>query len=93
MHSDYREAGERLKAFRDVAFDKAWAFAHALEMDAPSIHRYMRGESLLGGLKLIHLYRIGCNIIWYLTCDGSMFADNDAGRELAAKVVFRSVEK
>jgi len=61
-------------------------FAEALGIAPPNLSRYLNGDSLPNKTVLLLIAQQGCNIHWLLTGEGSMFADNAAGRELQARL-------
>lgn len=76
---------ERLRLFAKIAFGSAAALANALGTRPQALQNYFTGRSLPGADTLIKLSQQGCNTEWLLTGNGSMYADNDAGRLLRSK--------
>lgn len=65
--------GERLKKVADDFFDgNRSELARSLEMKPQALTKYLKGQSMPGGLILIRLYNLGVNINWFLTGEGPM---------------------
>ncbi|MEX0770552.1 MAG: helix-turn-helix transcriptional regulator [Balneolaceae bacterium] len=50
--------------------------ARRLEMKPQALTKYVKGESMPGGLILIRLYKLGVNINWFLTGEGPRFLNH-----------------
>lgn len=72
----------RLKEFRRIVFPSNSAMARALGMSPSNLQKYLSGEMNPGNTVLDKLYRLGLNINWLLTGEGSMFADTYRGFQL-----------
>lgn len=69
--------GQRLKIIAENLFNGNMSeLARRLEMKPQALTKYVKGESMPGGLILIRLYNIGVNINWFLTGEGQRFLDN-----------------
>lgn len=65
------ETGKRLKIIADSFFEGNLSeLARNLEMTPQALAKYVKGESMPGGLILIRLHKIGVNINWFLTGEG-----------------------
>lgn len=73
---------ERLKEFSRVVFPSNSAMARALGMSPSNLQKYLNGEVNPGVGLLDKLYRLGLNIHWLITGEGSMFADTYRGFQL-----------
>lgn len=81
-----RTLGERARRFGDIAFGSVEEFAKALKIAPSNLQKYLSGERNPGLGMLQRLYELGCNVNSLIGGDGSIFADNDAGRSLRAKL-------
>lgn len=78
--------GERLETFIAACGYKKGDFAALLEMKQSQLSRYL-GVSPQTPQKeiLTKLFNLGCNLNWLLTGEGSIYAENEAGRALQEK--------
>lgn len=79
--------GERLKYFVSMAFSTNKEFSEKSGMANPAM--YFTNDRVPGGDLLRRLHELGLNMVWLLTGDGNMFADNAAGRELRNAIATR----
>lgn len=71
--------GNRFKQIADKLFDGNLSeLARNLEMKPQALTKYVKGESMPGGLILIRLYDLGVNINWFLTGEGEMLLESEA---------------
>lgn len=65
------DTGKRLKEIADLLYEGNQSeLARKLEMKPQALTKYVKGESMPGGLILIRLHEIGININWFLTGEG-----------------------
>ncbi|MEX2600301.1 MAG: helix-turn-helix transcriptional regulator [Balneolaceae bacterium] len=65
--------GKRLKLIADKLYDgNVSELARNLEMKPQALAKYVKGESMPGGLVLIRIYNLGVNINWFLMGEGEM---------------------
>ena len=87
-----KEVGQRLREVRDIFYEgnklSARLFANTLGETKDNIVNYENGKANIPNRLLIALYYKGFNPIYILTGEGSIFADNERGREL-----FKIIEK
>lgn len=74
--------GKRLRYFCKTFFSSVTVFAHEMGFSKPgSLYDYFNDTKKPGGLLLDKLRILGGNPIWLRYGTGSMFAENEAGRE------------
>lgn len=74
--------GKRLRYFCSTFFPSVTVFAHEMGFSKPgSLYDYFNDTKKPGGLLLDKLRTLGGNPIWLRYGTGSMFAENDAGKE------------
>jgi len=87
-----KEVVQRLREVRDIFYEgnklSARLFANTLGETKDNIVNYENGKANIPNRLLIALYYKGFNPIYILTGEGSIFADNERGREL-----FKIIEK
>ncbi|MGA2296025.1 MAG: hypothetical protein ABSG15_00570 [FCB group bacterium] len=92
MEDMQKEVGQRLREVRDIFYEgnklSARLFANTLGETKDNIVNYENGKANIPNRLLIALYYKGFNPIYILTGEGSIFADNERGREL-----FKIIEK
>jgi hypothetical protein len=77
---------ERLQYVIDLVFGgEKGLFTGAIEMAPTAIYKYLNGQRQPGADLLIRMARLGINIHWLITGEGSMFAPNKAGALLDEK--------
>ena len=90
MENLNREIGKRLRQIRSVTNEgsklSARQFAHLMNETADKILNYEVGRAAVSVQLLINLYYRGFNPVYILTGEGSMFADNEKGREFRSKL-------
>jgi DNA-binding CsgD family transcriptional regulator len=84
-YTSERTLGERARRFGEIAFGSVEEFAKTLKIAPSNLQKYLSGERNPGLGMLQRLYELGCNVNSLIGGDGSLFADNDAGRVLRAK--------
>lgn len=78
---------QRLNEFVRVAFGgKAAAFAESLGWKRTGVYKYLSGERNPGKAFLVDCEALGCSREWIESGDGEMYAANEAGRALKARV-------
>ncbi len=86
MNDLKKEIGKRLREIRLVFLDgakvSASQFAEALGETKDNIANYENGRANAPNRLLLSLYKRGFNPAYILSGEGSMFADNEKGREL-----------
>lgn len=75
---------ERLGAFIGATSLKNKEFAEILPMQSSQLQRYLAGTSP-SSETLEKLARVGCNVHWLVTGEGTMYANNAAGKALQEK--------
>jgi DNA-binding CsgD family transcriptional regulator len=83
-YSSEKTLGERARRFGDVSFGSVEEFARALKIAPSNLQKYLNGERNPGLAMLQRLHELGCNINSLISGEGSIFADNAAGRMLRA---------
>ncbi len=83
--------GERTRKFGEIAFGSIEEFAKALKIAPSNLQKYLNGERNPGLGTLQRLYELGCNVNSLIGGEGSIFADNRAGRVLRLKARSTSV--
>lgn len=70
--------GKRLEEIAEEFFEgNRSELARNIEMKPQALSKYLKGESMPGGLILIRLHDIGVNINWFLTGEGKMKRDRN----------------
>lgn len=82
MNTNKIEMGQRLKKFLNVIGMPQAELAKRLSNPRQNISKYINGTLNIQNITA-DLHEIGCNLTWLFTGEGSMFADNEAGRKLA----------
>jgi hypothetical protein len=59
--------------------------ARAIGKRPDTLNSYFKQDSIPGGEFLTELWKVGISSDWILTGEGSMYADNEAGRALRKK--------
>lgn len=73
--------GRRLKKIADLLYEGNQSeLARKLEMKPQALVKYLKGESMPGGLILIRLHDIGVNINWFLTGEGDILLEKQKPR-------------
>lgn len=90
------EIGIRLKKIRSI-FNEGGEltgnqFAYLLGENGDKIRNYESGRSALPVKVLLELYYRGISPVYVISGEGSIFADNDAGRDFAEKIAGRRDE-
>ncbi|MBS1912791.1 MAG: helix-turn-helix domain-containing protein [Bacteroidetes bacterium] len=80
-----RTIGERTRKFGEVAFGSMEEFAKALKIAPSNLQKYLNGERNPGIGMLQRLHELGCSVNSLIGGDGSIFADNGAGKLLRAR--------
>ncbi len=84
--SDLFTPGDRLRYFASAFFRSISEFARCLGYNRPgSLYEYFSNTKQPGALFQDRFLHAGGNPTWLRYGTGSMFADNDAGRELARR--------
>lgn len=78
--------GDRLRKYGDVVYNSVEEFARALKIAPSNLQKYFNGERNPGLAMLQRLYELGCNINGLISGEGRMFADNDSGHALSARL-------
>lgn len=79
--------GKRLKLIADKLYDgNVSELARNLEMKPQALAKYVKGESMPGGLVLIRIYNLGISINWFLIGEGEMLHSPDP-QDLVAEPV------
>ena len=81
-----KEVGQRLREVREIFYEgnklSARLFANTLGETKDNIANYENGKANIPNRLLIALYYKGFNPVYILTGEGSVFADNERGKEL-----------
>lgn len=71
------ETGKRLEKVADLLYEgNRSELARNLKMKPQALTRYVKGDSMPGGLILIRLHEIGININWFLTGEGEALLES-----------------
>jgi len=81
----YNPVLERLEIVAETCFGSRPNLARAIGKRPDTLNGYYKSDSVPGGEFLAILREQGISADWLLSGDGSMFADNEAGRTLAAR--------
>lgn len=74
--------GERIKQIAKSVFGSVGNMAVALKMTQASLSQYITARRDVGPALILNLERIGIGSDYILSGNGSVYADNDAGRKL-----------
>lgn len=81
------DAVARLNEFIRIAFGgKRSAAEEAMRIKRTGLAKYLRGEQHPGKVLLDKLAEVGANPLWIQRGEGSMYADNAAGRALRERI-------
>lgn len=70
------KTGQRLKTIASSLFQgNMSALARKMKMKPQALVKYVKGESMPGGLVLMRLHDIGVDINWFLTGSGDMLLE------------------
>jgi hypothetical protein len=61
------EIGKKIRDFGETKFSSINKFASAMEMSAPNLQQYLRGDREPGSPFLIKLKNLGCDMNWLLS--------------------------
>ncbi len=78
--------GDRLRRYSDVVYNSVEEFARALKIAPSNLQKYFNGERNPGLAMLQRLYELGCNVNGLISGEGKLFADNDSGQALLARL-------
>jgi len=76
----------RIKLFGKLAYGNLTNFALILGYSYAHLSQYLNQTTKLSFKLLRVLYENGCSLDWLMSGDGSMYADNEKGRELRWKI-------
>lgn len=90
MEKLFEEMGERLRQVR-LIFNEgtkltANQFAHLLDESGDKIRNYELGRAAIPARLLLNLYRRGISPVYLLAGEGSIYAENEAGRKFQSIV-------
>ncbi len=88
MREEVKKIGTRLKQVRELLKADgvpltAASLASRLGVSRDSVTNYETGRAVMPVDILLKLYELGINPVFMLTGDGSLLADNPAGRKLS----------
>jgi len=90
MDNLIRDAGNRLREVRHIFNEgdklSAKQFAYLLDETQDRILNYENGRAAISLQLLVNLYHRGVNPVYILTGEGDIFAENDAGKAMKAKI-------
>jgi hypothetical protein len=97
MNELKNEIAARLKEIRTIVLEgkslSASQFASLIGEKSINYQNYESGKANLPVRVLVSLYYRGFNPIYILTGDGSVFADNEKGRELQKSIASKKENK
>jgi hypothetical protein len=77
--------GIRLDLFIKLNYESAAEYARVLNIDRSQVTSYIKGRTIPPTKSLPNIHNSGANIVWLITGEGAMYANNDTGRELYKK--------
>ncbi len=80
------DIGQKLREFGISKYGSIKEFARALDIQPPSLQRYLKGDQLPGGTFLSKLLNLGCDINWLLSARESSIKNNADNLNLGNRI-------